>query len=157
MAASKFEQELDKHLEKYYPSVKSTPHHKTDELLEQGMSLFDTPGAKKTGLQKVAGGLGKVLGAPSAVRGAVQGMTRALDKGLTGTISQKLKDYAGKDIEKTTPTQTQTPDVNRDPAGFNATVKKQWQQLPPQVQKAYGTEAAYLNIKTMEAKHLKRR
>ena len=167
MTSSKFEQALDKHLEKYFPTEQKLTCDKTNKLLEQGTSLFNAPTSnKRTGLQKFAGGLGKTLGAPGALRGAIQGATRALDDGgLTGTISQKLRDFAGKDDVKKTddkglfgtqqPQQTKLPDVNRDLAGFQAVVKQQWRALPPQVQKAYGSEAAFLNIKTIEAKHSK--
>lgn len=174
MTGSKFEQALDKHLEKYYPTEQKLTCDKTNKLLEQGTSLFNAPaGFKKTGLQKFAGGLGKALGTPGALRGAIQGATRALDDGgLTGTISQKLRDFAGKDDEKKTDDQglfgtqpaaqaqqpqqqTKLPDVNRDLAGFQAVIKQQWQALPPQIQQAYGSEAAFLNIKTIEAKHSK--
>lgn len=162
MDSSKFEQALNEKLKKYFPEEKKATGCKTEEILQREMSLFGDPDNKETFAQKAVRFGAKAITKPASISQKISQFARDQEQG--GTLSALARtDWARKRSqnpgqESTTGLFSQTqqgPSPTSDPAGFQAHIKQQWRQLPIEVQRAYGTEAAYLNIKTQEATHAK--
>lgn len=154
-----FEDKLTQMSEKYLAHERETEQapNKTDELLEQGMSLFDQPKKKKTFAQKAGEFARKAATAPAAMNTALQAFDKAQQTGGTlGAIAGTK--WAQKQPEPEESEQTGSglfynQPAQQDPVQLQANLRQQWQKLPPELQKAYGQESTYINIKTLEARN----
>lgn len=163
MDSSKFEQALNEQLKKYFPVAEEPTGYKTNQILQQEMSLFGDPDNKESFAQKAVRFGAKAITKPASISQKISQFARDQEQsGTLGALAQtdwarKRSQDPGQESSTGLFSQTQQgPTPTSDPAGFQAYIKQQWRQLPVEVQRAYGTEAAYLNIKTQETTHTRR-